>query len=161
MMEPRIEWLPETKLLGLNMQMSLADDRTPLLWQQFMPLRKSISNVVSPELFAVQVYPTNFFDHFDSNAWFEKWAAVEVTDFEALPVEMKSFILQPGQYAVFNYKGLSGDGSIFNYIFNTWLPNSKYVLDDRPHFELLGEKFRRNDPESEEEIWIPVQEGYL
>lgn len=29
-----------------------------------------------------------------------------------------------------------------------WLPNSDYLLDDRPHFELLGDKYKNNDPNS-------------
>jgi AraC family transcriptional regulator len=30
-------------------------------------------------------------------------------------------------------------------------------LAARPHMELLGEKYRNNDPHSEEEIWIPIE----
>jgi AraC family transcriptional regulator len=45
----------------------------------------------------------------------------------------------------------------FQYIFGTWLPNSEYVLDNRPHFEILGEKYKNDDPTSEEEIWIPIK----
>jgi AraC family transcriptional regulator len=37
------------------------------------------------------------------------------------------------------------------------LPNSNYHLDDRPHFEILGEKYKNADPGSEEEIWIPIK----
>jgi AraC family transcriptional regulator len=37
------------------------------------------------------------------------------------------------------------------------LPNSAYALDDRAHFEVLGEKYKNNDPSSEEEIWIPIK----
>lgn len=47
--------------------------------------------------------------------------------------------------------------SIFQYIFGTWLPASGYYLDNRPHFEILGHKYKNNDPDSEEEIWIPVK----
>jgi AraC family transcriptional regulator len=43
------------------------------------------------------------------------------------------------------------------YIFNTWLPQSNYQLAPRPHFEILGEKYKNNHPDSEEEIWIPIQ----
>jgi AraC family transcriptional regulator len=31
-------------------------------------------------------------------------------------------------------------------------------LDNRPHFEILGEKYKQGSPDSEEEIWIPVKE---
>ena len=58
---------------------------------------------------------------------------------------------------IFDYKGSSTDTSIFQYIFRTWLPSSSYQLDDRPHFEVLGAKYKNNDPESEEEIWIPIK----
>lgn len=70
---------------------------------------------------------------------------------------MESFVLDGGLYAVFPYKGFSTDNSIFLYIFGTWLPNSGYTLDNRPQFEVLGKKYRNNDSNSEEEIWIPIK----
>jgi AraC family transcriptional regulator len=70
---------------------------------------------------------------------------------------MKTFTLKGGQYAVFNHKGSSTDNSIYQYIFTQWLPNSGYQIDNRPHFELLGEKYKNNDPNSEEEIWVPIK----
>jgi len=70
---------------------------------------------------------------------------------------METLVLPGGLYAVFEYKGLSTDNSIFQYILGTWLLNSDYDLDDRPHFEVLGDKYKNNDPTSEEEIWIPIK----
>lgn len=80
-----------------------------------------------------------------------------MTNFEQVPENMETFTLPGGLYAAFDYKGLNTDDSIFQYIFGTWLPNSDYDLDDRPHFEVLGEQYRNNDPASEEEIWIPIK----
>ena len=68
------------------------------------------------------------------------------------------FTLNPGSYAVFDYKGLNTDTQIFIYIFKEWLPNSDYELDERPHFEILGNKYKNGNPESEEEIWIPIKQ---
>ena len=93
----------------------------------------------------------------DIHQEFDKWAAVEVSKFDAITEGMESFILNEGLYAVFDYKGLSTDVQIFIYIFTEWLPNSNYLLDERPYFEILGSKYKNNDPESEEEIWIPVK----
>jgi AraC family transcriptional regulator len=45
----------------------------------------------------------------------------------------------------------------FACIFATWLPSSKYVLDHRPHFEILGDKYKNDNLKFEEEIWTPVQ----
>jgi AraC family transcriptional regulator len=87
---------------------------------------------------------------------FDKWATVEVHDFKNIPDGMKSFTLQKGLYAVFTYKGSSADGKVFEYIFSEWMPTSKFKIDDRPHFEVLGKKYRNDDKDSEEEIWIPI-----
>jgi AraC family transcriptional regulator len=97
------------------------------------------------------------FINIDKEIVFEKWAAVEVSEFNSVPEGMASFILNSGHYAVFYYKGLSTDTEIFRYIFGIWLPGSGFELDDRPHFEVLGEKYKNNDPDSEEEIWIPIK----
>jgi AraC family transcriptional regulator len=35
--------------------------------------------------------------------------------------------------------------------------DSAYDLDNRPHFEILGEKYKNESPDSEEELWIPVK----
>ena len=82
---------------------------------------------------------------------------MEVTVLDHLPAGMKSFLLEGGLYAVFDYKGSSADPSIFQNIFSQWIPSSPYRVDDRPHFEVLGAKYKNNDPESEEEIWIPIR----
>ena len=123
-----------------------------------MPRQKEISNNLTSDLFSLQIYDSSYFDNFDPNRVFEKWALIEVSDFNNIPDKMGTFILTGGQYAVFKHKGLSNDNSIFQYIFSTWLPNSEYQLDNRPHFEILGKKYKNDDPNSEEEIWIPIKE---
>lgn len=156
-MTPRIETLKEKKLLGLRLRMSLSDNKTGVLWKLFMPRYSEILNKVSNELISMQVYTKAYFVDFQPTNEFEKWATVEVSNFDNLPDDMESFVLRGGLYAVFDYKGLSSDHSIFQYIFGTWLPSSGYEIDDRPHFEILGSKYKNNDPTSEEEIWIPIR----
>jgi AraC family transcriptional regulator len=139
------------------MRMSLSNNKTVQLWKNFMPRRKEIQNNIGTELYSTQVYDDLYFDNFNESKEFEKWAAIEVTDFNTVPHEMEPFILRSGLYAVFTYKGSNTNTTIFQYIFMSWLPNSKYLLDNRPHFEILGEKYKNNDPNSEEEIWIPIK----
>lgn len=157
-MEPRIEFSSKKKFIGKRLTMSFADNKTSGLWKSFIGRQGEIINKLSSDLISLQVYPPNHFMHFNPNDKFEKWAAVEVSDFDNVPVDLDTFILTEGLYAVFEYKGLSTDYSIFRYIFSEWLPGSDYLLDDRPHFEVLGTRYRNNDPSSEEEIWIPVKE---
>lgn len=155
-MTPRIEILSEKKLIGKRLQTSLANNKTHELWKSFIPRRTEIQNPISSDLFAIQVYEPTYFEAFTPNAIFEKWATLEVTNFENIPAEMEPFTLSGGLYAVFELKG--HDIAIFDYIFRTWIPNSKYKLDLRPHFEILGAKYKKDDPNSEEEIWIPIKE---
>ena len=159
-MVPEIRILQGKKLVGQRIVMSFSNDRTFQLWQKFMPRRKEITNNLTSDLFSMQVYPELFdFNNFNPTVHFEKWAAVEISDFESIPDNMESFILQGGLYAVFIHKGASSEGpQTFRYIFGTWLPDSDYLLDNRPHFEILGEKYKNNDTDSEEEIWIPIKQ---
>lgn len=155
----RIETLKEKKLIGQHLTMSIADNKTFGLWKGFMSRRKEIKNNLTSDFISMQVYDPSFdFRNFNINAPFEKWAVIEVTDFHNIPDEMESFILSGGLYAVFLHKGdASTSTKTFQYIFGTWLPNSGYLLDQRPHFEIIGEKYKNNDSDSEEEVWIPIR----
>jgi AraC family transcriptional regulator len=158
-MNPRIEIIEEKKLVGKKLTMSYANYRIGELWGSFMPRRTEITNITSNDLISLVVYKPNHFDDFNPNNEFERWAAVEVDDFANIPVEMETFVLSSGLYAVFHYIGSStGITSFYQNIFTAWLPNSEYELDDRPHFEILGEKYKNNDPLSEEDIWIPIKQ---
>ena len=157
-MKPRIERLEKKKLIGLSIKMSLSNNKTGQLWGQFAPRIKEVQNRMSEDKISMQIYPPLYYKAFNPNTEFEKWATVEVRNFENILSGMKSFILKEGLYAVFDYKGSSSDHSVFQYIFSKWLPSSNYVVDDRPHFEVLGSKYKNNDPNSEEEIWIPIRE---
>ena len=154
---PRILFLNETKLVGYQLTMSLVNNKTSELWQRFMPRRREIANRLNNDLISMQVYAPSYFVDFKPTNDFEKWATVEVSRFDFVPNDMQTFTLPSGFYAVFDYEGSSNDNRIFQYIFETWLPNSMYRVDDRPHFERLGEKYKNADPNSAEEIWLPIK----
>jgi AraC family transcriptional regulator len=158
-MNPRIEILSPKKVIGKRLTMSLTHNKTFQLWQDFMPRRNEILKTVTPNLYAIQVYPSTYFEAFNPKTLFEKWATLEVSTFDTLPATMESFTLPGGLYAVFEHKGQGTE--LFESIFKNWIPNSKYQIDHRPHFEVLGEKYKRGEPTSEEEIWIPIQEKKL
>lgn len=152
---PIIQEVEAKRLVGKSQMMSLVDFRVEELWNSFLPI--SIKNTLSADLISMTIYQSSYFIDFDPSAEFEKWAAVEVSEFEDVPADLKTFVLPKGLYAIFHYQGLSSDNSIFRYIFDEWLPNSNYVLDARPNFEVLGEKYKNNDPGSEEDIYIPIK----
>lgn len=156
-MEPRLEQLVEKYLIGMKVRMSFANNMTGLLWQGFMPRRKAIKNGVSEALYSIEVYAPDFFNAFSPTADFDKWAAVEVSLVETVPEGMEVIAIPSGLYAVFIHKGpVSLGPKTYEYVLGTWLPNSAYILDSRPHFAVMGEKYKNNDPESEEELWFPI-----
>jgi len=123
-----------------------------------MPGRKGIHNTAGTDLYSIEVYSPSYWDKFSPDREFEKWAAVEVTDFGSIPDDMEAIVLPEGLYAVFIHKGPASAGpQTYGYIFGTWLPGSGFVLDNRPHFALMGSKYKNDDPDSEEEIWIPIK----
>jgi AraC family transcriptional regulator len=158
-MEPRIETLRELKLVGRKITMSFTGNKTRELWQSFMPKRAEIENAIGIELYSAEIYnDTEFFKNFNPTKEFEKWAAVKVSDFKAIPDGMNSLVIPEGQYAVFHYRGKPSEAQkTYQYIYSNWLPASEYDLDDRPHFALMGKKYKGEDANSEEEFWIPIK----
>lgn len=154
----RIENLPEKKLIVLTQKMSISENKTFLLWNSFMKRKGEIKNTIDSDLYSIQIYENDYFEGFNPQKEFLKMAGVEVNSHENTPDGMKAYLLNGGKYAVFEYKGNPNNGGeAFQYIFQEWLPNSGYILDNRPHFEILGTKYKNDSDESEEEIWIPIK----
>ena len=155
-MIPEIKTFPNTKLIGKSLSFTYANYRAFELWSSFMPRRKEIQNAVGNELYNIQINPIGF--SFSPDKPFVKWAAVAVENFNFIPEGLEPIEIPKGLYAVFNYKGdQSNAAAFFNAIYTEWLPNSGCILDDRPQFEILGEKYKKGNPNSEEEIWIPIK----
>lgn len=155
----RIELQPNKTLIGMNSKMSLASDGTAALWQRFMPRRGEIGHARGPALYSVQSYSgLEVFDNFTPQTEFEKWAAIAVEDVADVPEGMQQFVLRGGNYAVFDHRGPPSEfPKSAQYIFGEWLPVSEWQIDDREHFEVLLPGWRADDPEAQEEVWIPVR----
>jgi AraC family transcriptional regulator len=157
-MQPRIETMLEKKLIGQRMRMSFTDNKTFDLWRSFMPRRNEIQHTIGTALYSLEVYPQKYFDTFDPKNEFDKWAAVEVTDHSHMPPNMEPLTVPEGLYAIFLHKGPASDGpKTYNYIFQTWLPYSEYELDNRPHMAVMRGRYKKDSPESEEDICVPIK----
>jgi AraC family transcriptional regulator len=156
--EPEIKTIQPKTLIGKKTRMSMANNQTQTLWQSFMPHLRSIKHIVSSGLYAMQIYDQVFtIETINPQTEFEHWAAIEVSYVEDLPDNFSTHLLEGGKYAVFIHKGLPQDfPKTLQYIFQQWLPQSEFQLDHREHFQLMGEKYKNNDPTSEEEVWVPI-----
>jgi AraC family transcriptional regulator len=139
----------------------MANNKVRELWQGFRPRAHEIADRLSPDFISMTVYPDGFRRaQFTPLTVHQKWAAVEVSDLTNVPEGMESFTIPAGKYAVFHHRGTAMDAAkTYNYIFNSWQPGSGYELDERPYFELLGEKYVPTSPDSEEDIFIPIKAG--
>jgi len=98
-MTPRIETLIEKKLIGKRLKMSLTENKTVDIWKSFMPRRKEITNNVTNDIISMQVYESEYFTNFNPTNEFEKWATIEVSNFENVPTDMETFTLKGGLYS--------------------------------------------------------------
>jgi len=154
----RIETTLPKKLIGFSTPTTLADDKTVTIWKQLMPRLKEIHNAVSADLFSLQVYDFKTLQEFTPFTEFTKYALVGVKGFDHVPEGFETFELPKGNYAVFLHKGTHADFvKTSQYIFGEWMPQSGYIVDDRPHFEILGDLYKNDHPESQEEVWIPIK----
>ncbi len=150
----RIEIIEPKKLIGFSIITSFQDDKTPIVWRKFMMRKNEITNRISDQLISLQIYPENF----TPNQTFKKYALAEVSDFENLPEEFETFELKNGKYLVFNYKGKAENGpEIFGYIFQKFIPENQFEVDNRPHFEIFDDTYNPLDENAQEEIWIPIK----
>ena len=158
-MNAEIKIIPKTELVGIRKRMSFDQNTTKKLWNSFMPEIQRIPNKKYRLLFSVELYDPGFFSSFNPSSILTQWAAVEVLNRGVSPDGMESLTIPEGRYAVFQYMGHPANAAPFyKKIFTQWLPSSNHILDNRPHLAIMGENYKNNHPDSEEQIWIPVKE---
>jgi AraC family transcriptional regulator len=159
-MEPKIVINQEIKLVGMSTRTSLNKNKTVALWKQFMGRKKEVKNIKNSWHYSIQRYDADLkMENFTPNIIFKTCAAVEVNHFEEIPDDMESLVIPEGNYAVFIHRGATeAFHKTADFIFRVWLPNSKYELDNRMHFEIMKEEYLGPDnPISEEEVWVPIK----
>ncbi len=154
-----VENIDYKNIIGKSLTMSRIKDRTFELWNSFMPNRNQIKNSINTNFLSIQLYNAALdYHNYNLATNYTLWAGVEVTDISTIPPGFESLTIKGGLYAVFLHKGLpSNFKQTMDYIYLEWLPQSKYAIDHRPHFEVLGDKYQNNHPDSEEEVWVPIK----
>jgi len=152
-MNPTLVNISKKKVVGMRSTMHRQDYQNIVaLWKSFMPNRKDIQSVINEEFIAMQVYGD--FNSFEKP--FDIWACVEVSGDNSISEQMESYTIPNGEYAVFLQKGMDASHT-YQRIMTEWLPTSCYEIDDRPHFQVMGEKYKNGSPDSEEDFYVPVK----
>ncbi len=85
-------------------------------------------------------------------------AGAELTAGASAPVGMVTVDIPAGRYAVFTHRGpLDRLEHTMRYIHGSWLPRSGFRYREAPEVERYGAKFNPSSPDSELEIWIPLE----
>src|SRR5688572_8171833 len=105
-MNPVITTIKAKKIVGMHMPTTLVQNNAPMLWKNFMPRRNEIKNKLNTDLISMQVYKqAPDMSAYDPETKFERWAAVEVSEFSSVPDKMDTYVMKGGLYAVFLHKG--------------------------------------------------------
>lgn len=159
-LRPQIVEIDERKIVGINTQTSLMNDKISEMWNRFLKMESKIRNRIDTCYYELHPYDSDFgMNDFTNETQFEKWAAVPVVDFNNIPIGMSAYTLTKGKYAVFTHIGKMSEIQFsFDFVYGTWLPNSKYILDSRDDFERYDENYLGpNNQNSKVEIWIPIK----
>lgn len=160
-MEPVFKTLPEIKMIGFagNFISVRSPEKNnmvviPKLWQSYMPRRHEIKNAKSLMDLGV-CYPVDEKSHPEECGYI---AGAEVTSLDEIPEGMTGFTIPASEYAVFTHKGvLDTIEHTMNYIFGSWLPKSGRKLKVAPDIEMYDQRFKLNHPDSELDIYIPIE----
>lgn len=153
----QVKELSHKHIVGFSAEMCHKNQTTKALWQTFMPRRGEVSNRIGTEYYSIIKYPDPM-QIANIDAMYIKWAGVQVEHLDVVPEGMHSLTIPAGLYATFTHQGdMARFIANLQYFYSSWLLNSDYHVDDRPHFEILGDRYRRDDPNSEEEVYIPLK----
>jgi predicted transcriptional regulator YdeE/DNA-binding transcriptional MerR regulator len=89
---------------------------------------------------------------------FEYVAGLPVTKVEDIPEGFVVREMPPYTYAVFAHKGdMPSLAKTYEYIYETWLPQSGYKLAAKIDFEYYNEEFKNFSPDSVFYIYLPIE----
>lgn len=156
--EPRLVSSAPRVLVGMHRDLPLADPAVAALWRAFMPRLGEIAGRADADLVSVLVRRVGASGPPVPGEPVTRWAAATVVHDAPVPPGMRRLVIPAGEYAVFAYRGTAaGFGAAARYVYADWLPGSGWRLDDRPGFEVLPPGYRPDDPEAEEQVWVPVR----
>ncbi len=148
-MEPKFVTKPAFTVVGLKSHGKNENNEIPETWTALMPRMEEIP--VKPD----SEYSYGVCGNMTEDGSFDYLAGFEVADDAEVPEGMARWDVPEQRYAVFTCT-LPTVREAYDYIYNTWLPQSEYEHAPGPEFEAYGETFNYEDPESKMELFVPV-----
>ncbi|MGG0824106.1 AraC family transcriptional regulator [Paenibacillus turicensis] len=158
---PEIVEIPEIKVAGIRGETSLKDNKIAMLWQHFFRMHTQIPHLSMPQrCFGIcEACNENDIYSMSPEIRYTEVVGIEVDSFNGLPENFVQKTITGGRYAVFTHKGsIHNLLQTFNYIWGTWLLNTKEEVDDREDLELYDHRYLGYDhPDSMIDLYIPIK----
>lgn len=148
-MEPKIVTKPAFTVVGMEYVGMNKHNEIKGMWGEFVP---RIGEIKHPD-YSWGTYGICRGEANEEIPWY--LAGVEVTRVEEVPDGMVVWEIPQQTYAVFPCT-LPTLHEAYRFAFEDWLPDSSYQRVDGPDFELYGEEFEPDDPESRMYVYVPV-----
>ena len=154
-MQPKIVTKPAFKAVGMSYVGKNQNNEIAQMWGVFNQQAKVIPSVENSNAFGLCFSnPTGA-----AEGEFEYVAAFEVNDNQNIPEGMVYREVPEHKYAVFTHYGkLDTLGQTYEYIFNTWLPQSGLeVHTSKYDMEVYDERFIHDSDDSEFDIYVALK----
>jgi predicted transcriptional regulator YdeE/DNA-binding transcriptional MerR regulator len=156
-MEPKIKTYPSFTLVGLRYFGRNENQEISQLWEQFnqkMRLIGGIKNETGEVAIGLCITP----EFLSPDGSFEYVAGLPVSKVEDVPQGFVVREVPEYTYAVFAHTGdLEGLGKTYEYIYETWLPQSGYQLAAKLDFEYYDDDFKNFSSDSIFYIYVPIE----
>ena len=149
-MPPSIVQQPALRLVGLQIRTRPMSPQIPALWPRFVARMPEIAQVPGPRVTwgAMQTVAGEP----DTLVYL---AAAPVAPDAPVPAGMAALDVPAGTHAVFEFS-FKDIGSVYPFIFETWLPASGFTQAATPLLERYGADFNPANPASPMQIRLPV-----
>lgn len=154
--EPEIVELSEMTVIGYQSIISMNHNLIPDLWMRYLAKIGKIQNITEPMATLGVSY---WGEQKDDDYVFFHLVGALVTDFSSIPQGMTYLIIPPHKYAKFTHVGpVQEIGKTYQYIYGVWLNNGDYMMSENSYeIEWYDERFNPESPESELDIFIPIE----
>jgi predicted transcriptional regulator YdeE/DNA-binding transcriptional MerR regulator len=154
MMQPRFVTRPAFNVVGLQYVGKNEHQEISQMWGRLNPRHDEIPNLLEGEAFGLCV----MLNDADPGV-FEYVAGFPVAGDPQPPPGMVARSVPAQKYAVFTHRGpLEALKDTFSYVYQVWLPQSGCQHAGIMDMEVYGEKFKAFAPDSELEIYLPIEE---
>jgi predicted transcriptional regulator YdeE/DNA-binding transcriptional MerR regulator len=155
-MEPKIVTKPGFTIMGIRYFGKNENQEIPAMWGKY---NKRIEELGGPPYFTGEACIGLCITPDDASAedGFEYVAGFTVDKVKDVPEDFVVRQVPEYTYAVFTHKGdLPSLGKTYEYIYETWLPQSGYKLATKMDFEYYDDDFKDFAPDSIFYIYIPI-----